>query len=206
MARYTGPKNKIARRESVDLGLKTIGSHAHAALLRRLNIIPGQHGVRGRRKLSGYGVQLREKQKVKRMYGVFERQFRKIFEKARKFRGNTGDQLIQFLERRLDNVLYRMGVVPTRASGRQMITHGHVLLNGKKVSIPSFEVSADDVVTLTSKGANIPAVSRQLAEKDPQVVDWIKRQGPAGKIVRLPQRSDVKEDITEQYIIEYYSR
>ncbi len=146
MARYTGPKNRLMRRESVDLGMKTVGSHAHAELLKRLNIIPGQHGVRGKRKVSDYGVQLREKQKVKRMYGMMERQFRKIFEKAKKYKGNTGEQLIQFLERRLDNTVYRMALAPTRACARQQISHRHVLVDGNIVTIPSYEIKADQVI------------------------------------------------------------
>jgi len=206
MARYTGPKNRLSRREGVDLGMKTIGSHAHAELLRRLNIIPGQHGVRGRRKVSDYGVQLREKQKVKRMYGMLERQFRKIFERAKKFRGNTGEQFIQFLERRLDNTVYRMKLAPTRACARQLISHGHVLVDGKKVTIPSFEVKKDHVVSLSSKGMEVPSVKKILDEKDTQVPSWVERKGPVGKVVRIPVRTDVTDDINEQLIIEFYSR
>jgi small subunit ribosomal protein S4 len=206
MARYTGPKNKLARREGIDLNLKTIGSHAHAELLKRLAIIPGQHGVKGRRKTSGYGIQLREKQKVKRMYGIFERQFRNIFKQAKKWKGNTGEKLIEFLECRLDNTLYRMNLTPTRTCARQLVTHGHVLVNGKKVSIPSARIIKDDVVTLTSRALEIPAVKKMLDEKSPQIPAWITRQGPVGKIVRLPGRADVTEDINEQLIVEFYSR
>jgi len=206
MARYTGPKNRLSRREGVDLGMKTVGSHAHAQLLRRLTIGPGQHGAKGKRKVSDYGVQLREKQKVKRMYGMLERQFRKIFEKAKKFKGNTGEQLIQFLEQRLDNTLYRMALAPTRACARQIVSHEHVLVNGKKVSIPSYEVKKDDVITLSTKGLEIPAVKKMIDEKNIQVAPWVERKGPVGKMVRLPQRADVTDDINEQLIIEFYSR
>lgn len=206
MARYTGPKNRLSRREGVDLGMKTVGSHAHASLLRRLNIIPGQHGTKGKRKISDYGVQLREKQKVKRMYGMVERQFRNVFEQAKKFRGNTGEELIIFLERRLDNTLYRMALVPTRALGRQVVAHGHVTVNGKKVRIPSFAVCAGDVITLSSKGLEIPAVKKILDEKNIQIAPWTERKGPVGKIVRLPERGDIADDINEQLIIEFYSR
>ena len=122
MARYTGPKNRLARKEGIDLGLKTVGAKSHASLLRRLNIPPGQHGPKLRRKMSGYGTQLREKQKMKKMYGILERQFRRYFAMARKWRGNTGDMLVQFLERRLDNTLFRMGVAPTRTSARQFVS------------------------------------------------------------------------------------
>jgi len=206
MARYTGPKNRLSRREGVDIGMKTIGSHAHAGLLRRLGIMPGQHGQKGKRKVSGFGTQLREKQKVKRMYGVLERQFRKVFERAKKFKGNTGDQLIQFLERRLDNVLYRLALAPTRAAARQLITHGHVMVDGKKLTIPSASVREGNVLALTAKGAEVPCVKKMLEDKTPQVPEWLERKGPTGKIVRLPNRLDVTEDINEQLIIEFYSR
>ncbi|MBM3283910.1 30S ribosomal protein S4, partial [Candidatus Gottesmanbacteria bacterium] len=137
MARYTGPRNRLARREGADLGLKTPGSAAQSSLLRRLKIIPGKHAQRRIRKLSDYGLQLREKQKAKRIYGIMEKQFRKYFEKASKEKGNTGEMLLTLIERRLDNVLYRLGLAPTRAAARQFITHGHILVNEKKVNIPS---------------------------------------------------------------------
>ncbi|OGG24305.1 30S ribosomal protein S4 [Candidatus Gottesmanbacteria bacterium RIFCSPLOWO2_01_FULL_43_11b] len=206
MARYTGPKNRLARREGLDLGLKTIGSKSHASLLRRLNIPPGQHGARGKRKQSDYGLQLREKQKVKRIYGVLERQFRRYFEHARKWRGNTGEKLLEFLERRLDNTVFRAGLAPTRASARQLISHGHVLVNGKKVTIPSYSVTAESVISLKSKALEIPAVKKMIDEKTFTPPEWISRQGPVGKVDRVPVRTDVKEDITEQFIVEHYSR
>lgn len=206
MARYHGPKNRLARREGVDIGLKTIGSNAHIELLRRLNIPPGQHGPKGKRKISGYGEQMREKQKVKRMYGILERQFRKIFRRAKKFKGNTGEQLIIFLERRLDNILYRLAFTPTRASARQTISHGHIFVNGKRVTIPSYEGAEGEVITLGSKGVEIPAVKKMLEEKQPLIPAWLERKGPAGKITRLPIRTDVMDDINEQFIVEFYSR
>lgn len=206
MARYTGPKNRLARREGMDLGLKTIGSHAHASMLKRLTIIPGQHGVKGRKKVTGYGIQLREKQKVKRIYGLLEKQFRKVFAEAKKWKGNTGDKLIEFLERRLDNVLFRMNIAPTRASARQCVSHGHVLVNGKMLNIPSYRVNVDDVITLDSKGMDIPAIKKLMDEKSPIMAHWVERQGPAGKVARLPERTDVQEDIQEQLIVEFYSR
>lgn len=156
--------------------------------------------------MSGYGTQLREKQKMKRMYGLLERQFRKIFENAKKFKGNTGDQLVRFLEQRLDNVLYRLSLVPTRAAGRQLITHGHVLVDGKKMTIPSSLVQPGSVLSLTVKGAEVPCVKKMLEEGNPQIPEWLERKGPTGKIIRLPERADVKEDINEQLIIEFYSR
>ncbi len=206
MARYTGPKNRLARKENLDLGMKTPGSKAHASLQRRLNIPPGQHGPKLRRKISGYGTQLREKQKMKRMYGVLERQFRRYFAMARKWRGNTGDMLVQFLERRLDNAIFRLGFAPTRTSARQFVSHGHVMVNGNKINIPSYLVSADQVITLRSKSTNIPAIKKMLEDKTFVPPAWLTRQGGAGKVTRLPERDDVKEDINTQLVIEYYSR
>ncbi len=207
MGRYTGPTNRLSRKEGIDLGFKTVGSHAHASLLRRLNVPPGQHGPKGsKRKVSSYGQQLREKQKVKRMYGLLERQFRRYYAMARKWRGNTGDMLVQFLERRLDNTIYRMGLAPTRTSARQFVSHGHIMVNGARVNIPSYLVDVDQVIALKPKGANIPAVKKLLEDKTFAPPEWLARQGPAGKIVRLPERADVKEDINTQYIVEYYSR
>lgn len=206
MARYTGPKNRLSRREGIDLGYKTVGSKSYANLLKRLNVSPGMHGPKGKRKLSDYGLQLREKQKVKRMYGLLERQFRKNFEQAKKWRGNTGEKLIEFLERRLDNTVYRLGLSPTRALARQLTSHRHVFVDGKKVNIPSYLVHAGQVVTLTSKGMEIPAVKKMLDESTTKVPEWLVREGPAGKIVRSPVRADMSEDINEQLIVEFYSR
>ncbi len=206
MARYTGPKNRLSRREGMDLELKTVGSHAHASLLRRLNVPPGVHGPRGKRKASDYGLQLREKQKVKRMYGVMERQFRKTFERAKKWRGNTGEKLLEFMERRLDNVIYRLGLAPTRALARQLASHGHVLVDGSKVTIPSYLVHAGHIVTLRQQALEIPAVKKLLDDTSINIPKWLRRQGPVGNIVRLPQRGDTMEDINEQLIVEHYSR
>ncbi len=190
----------------MDLGFQTVGSKSHASMLRRLNIPPGQHGAKGRRKISDYGLQLREKQKVKRMYGVLERQFRRYFENARKWRGNTGEKLLEFLERRLDNVVYRIGFVPTRSGARQLVSHGHVLVNGKKVNIPSYPVFIGQVISLKTKAMGIPSVKQMLDEKTFTPPEWLERKGPVGRVARLPGRSDVKEDISEQLIVEHYSR
>ncbi len=206
MARYTGPKNRLARRENADLGMKTPGSKAHASLLRRLNIKPGQHGVKGRRKPSDYALQLREKQKAKRIYGVLEKQFRKYFNEALKDTGNTGESLLQQLERRLDNVVYRLAITPTRASARQLVSHGHVLVNSQRMNIPSYLTRIDDVVTLKTKAMEIPIVKKLLQEKKPVVPSWLDRKGAAGQIVKLPKREDIDADVQEQLIVEYYSR
>jgi small subunit ribosomal protein S4 len=206
MARYTGPKNRLARKEGIDLGLKTVGSQDHARLLKRLNVPPGVHGPKGKRKVSDYGHQLREKQKVKSMYGVLERQFRKMYELARKSVGNTGEKLVEYLERRLDNVIYRAGLAPTRAAARQLVNHGHVLINEKRVSIPSYSVPADSVITLGTKGLEIPSIKKQMEDKGYKPPYWIERKGPVAKVIRLPVRDDVQEDINMQLIIEHYSR
>lgn len=206
MARMAGPKNRMSRREGVDLGFKTVGSKAHASLLRRLNVPPGQHGQKRRRRMSDFGLQLREKQKVKRMYGVLERQFRRFFRNAMKWKGNTGEKLLEFMERRLDNVLYRMGIAPTRAMARQLVSHGHVLVDGKKVSTPSYQVDAGQVVTLKSASFEIPAIKKMLENESLRTPDWVERKGPVGKVVRLPVRTDIEEDIDEKLIVEHYSR
>jgi len=206
MARYTGPKNRLARREGMDLGLKTVGSKAYASLLKRLNVPPGQHGPKGKRKTSDYGHQLREKQKVKHMYGVLERQFRKIFESARTWKGNTGDKFLEFLERRLDNTVYRLGFAPTRTAARQFVTHGHVLVNGKKLSIPSYTVRIDEIITVKPKSLEMPLIKKQLEDKAFKPPTWLERKGPVGKVVRLPLREDITDDINMQFIVEHYSR
>lgn len=206
MARYTGPKNRLSRKEGIDLGFKTVGSKAHASLLRRLMVPPGQHGQKGKRKTSDYGDQLREKQKVKHMYGILERQFRRMFAMAKKSQKNTGEQLVEFLERRLDNVVYRLNLAPTRSGARQLVSHGHVEVNGKKVTIPSYAVVAGQVIGIKAKSLEIPIVKKSLEIHDIALPEWLKREGPVGKIVRLPVRTDVSEDINEQLIIEFYSR
>lgn len=188
------------------MGLKTVGSNSQKSLLRRLKILPGQHGHKRTRKMSDFGTQLREKQKVKRIYGLLERQFRKYFEMASLHKGNTGEALVILLERRLDNVIYRLNFAPTRASARQFISHQHILVDGKKVNIPSFLVEKDMVITLKSKIMANPVVKNLLADKNPIVAKWLERKGPAGKVLAMPNRSDVLEDINEQFIIEFYSR
>ena len=151
-------------------------------------------------------MQLREKQKARRMYGLLERQFRNYYKQAMKVKGNTGDALIKQLEMRLDNILYRLGLAPTRAAARQFVTHGHTLVNNQKMSFPSYQVQIDDVVTLKPKGLEIPAVKKLLADKTTTTANWLERKGPVGKVLRKPERSEVASDINEQLIVEYYSR
>lgn len=206
MARYTGPKNRLSRRAGIDLGLKTVGSHAHNQLLRRLNITPGQHGPKGTKKVSDFGQQLREKQRARLMYGLLERQFRKYFEQASQKRGATGEMLLQLLERRLDNVIYRLGFAPTRAAARQLISHGHVMVKGEKITIPSYQTSEDEKISLKVKSVEIPAIKAILEQKNPIIPAWLKRDGNVGMVVRMPNRDEMEIDINEQLIVEYYSR
>ena len=206
MARYTGPKNKLARREGTDLGMKTPGSAAHGSLLRRMKITPGQHGQKRKRRSSDYGIQMREKQKVKRTYNLLEKQFRRYFNTASRNLGNTGEVLLSLLERRLDNVIFRLNFAPTRASARQLITHGHMTVDGKKVDIPSFLVESGMIIAPKQKALEMPLIKKMLEDKSPNIVSWLSRKGPVGKIARLPKREDIPEDINEQLIIEHYSR
>ena len=205
--RYTGPKNRLARREGIDLGLKTPGTKAYSSLTRKLNILPGQHGGARRKKLTDYGVQLREKQRMKRMYGITERQMKNYFKKASKMMGNTADILIQILERRLDNVIYKLGLAPTRSSARQLVTHGHMQVNNKKVTIPSYLIKEGDIISFhKKKSINIPYISQMLEKKDIVIPEWLMREGPVGKIVRFPKKEDLREDINLQLVVEFYSR
>lgn len=205
MSRYTGPKNKLARREGEDLGLKTPGTNAHALLLRRLKIKPGQHGQKMYGRISDYGRQLREKQKVKRIYGIIESQFKKYYEKAAKFKGVTGEQLLRYLEQRLDNVVYRLGFAPTRNAARQLVGHGHIVVKDRKVDIPSYQVKVGDIISLRPKTLKVPIVQKTLSEKI-EAPAWLQKKASAGKVVSLPKREDIKEDINEQLIVEFYSR
>lgn len=200
MARYTGPKDRLSRREGFDLFSK-------GAKLTRLAVPPGVHGPMGSRRMpSQYGRQLREKQKVKRLYGILEKQFNKYVDSALKARGNTGERLLTLLEKRLDNVIFRLGFVPTRPAARQLVSHRHILVNGKKVNIPSFEISVGDIVRISDKGAAIPAVKKSLEEKDKKIPGWLERKAIVGKVVREPSREDIIEPISEQDIVEFYSR
>lgn len=201
MARYTGPKNKLARKIGEDLGLKTNSLKT----ARRLTIRPGQHGAKGRRKLSDFGIQLKEKQKLKYIYGLMEKQLRKLYERASKNPTATGAALLSLLERRLDNAVYQAGWAPTRAAARQLVGHGHVMVNGQKMSIPSYQVVVGDVISLKPKSTSIPIVSQVLKDLQPRV-EWLEVKGPAAKVVRIPERKDVVEKIEEQLIVEYYSR
>lgn len=205
--RYTGPRNRLARREGMDLGLKTVGSKAQASLIRKIGIIPGQHGKSRVQKQSDYGVQLREKQKLKRMYGITESQMQIYFGRASKKVGNTAEHLINFLERRLDNVIYKLGFAPTRASARQLVAHGHVKVSGKKVTIPSYIVDISDEISFRKdKTIQIPYIASMIAKKDFVILSWLKREGASGKVVNMPELAHFSEDINLQSVVEFYSR
>jgi len=202
MARYTGPKNKKARRLGVDLGLKTNPK----SLERRLSTPPGQHGKKGLRKQSDYGLQLAEKQKAKLTYGLLEKQFSKYYHIASKDPLATGEVMLSLLERRLDNVVYRLGLAPTRRAARQIVSHGNALVNGKKLTIPSYQVKIDDVITLTTVGLSIPYIKSLQEIKDFTPPSWLDKKAVAGKVLRIPNRQDITEAINEQLIVEFYSR
>lgn len=199
MARYTGPKDRLSRREGFDLFGK-------GAKLTRLSVPPGIHGPEGTARLSEYGRQLREKQKVKRLYGIYERQFRKYVNQAFKSKGNTGEKLMNLLEKRLDNVVYRLGFAPTRPAARQLVSHRHVLVDGKKVNIPSYQVRPGQTISLTPVAMGVPAVEKLLEVKNPKIPEWLLRKVAVGKIKREPNSEDIIEPIVAQDIVEFYSR
>lgn len=202
MARYTGPKNKLARRIGEDLGLKTNA----LKVTRRLSILPGQHGAKGRRKISNYGQQLKEKQKVKYIYGILEKQLRKLYEEASKNPTATGGALLSLLERRLDNVVYRAGLAPTRAAARQFVSHAHFQVNGRKMTVPSYQVQVGDVISIRNKSMKVPMLSENMNSDGRSIANWIKAKGAVLSVESLPTRDDVTERIEEQLIVEYYSR
>jgi small subunit ribosomal protein S4 len=202
MARYTGPQHKLCRRE----GLSLCGS-PKCPVERKGAVPPGQHGLRRARKPSNYALQLREKQKVRRYYGVLERQFAKYVSWAAKNRGATGLTLLQILETRLDHVVYLLGFAPTKRMARQLVNHGHVLVNGKRVSIPSYQVQPGDVVNLKAKASAIPTVIENLkARKESDVPSWLERKAGAGLVKTKPEREHITLPVEEQLIVEYYSR
>lgn len=201
MSRYTGPKIKKSRAIGEDLGLKS----NPLKVAKRLLVRPGQHGARGRRKLSDFGIQLKEKQKIRYIYGVTEKQLRKLYEKASVSQLATGETMLSLLERRLDNVIYRSGLASTRAQARQLVSHSHVFINDRKMNVPSYTVQVNDVITLTEKGVKIPFVAEALKDET-ESPSWITKKRAALQIARLPVRSDIQETIEEQLVVEYYSR
>jgi small subunit ribosomal protein S4 len=208
LARYREAVCRLCRREGVELYLKGDRCFTDKCAIKRRGYPPGQHGQR-RPKHSDYGVQLREKQKAKRIYGILEKQFRTYFEKADRMKGKTGDNLLILLERRLDNVVYKLGFTQTRRESRQVVRHGHFLVNERKVNIPSFLVKAGDVVELREKSRKIPSVNEALdAVVRKGIPAWLEldRGNFRGAVKAIPGRADIQEPIQEQLIVELYSK
>jgi len=206
MARYLGPKCKLSRREGVDLGLKS-GVKAHENKCRSEKA-PGQHGER-RGRLSDYGTQLREKQKVRRMYGILERQFRKYYAEASRRKGATGENLLQLLEGRLDNVVFRMGFGATRAEARQLVSHKAISVNGKTVNIPSYQVAAGDTISVRDASRSQLRISSALELAEQRgFVSWVEvdTKKKQGVFKAVPERMDLPSDINENLIVELYSK
>lgn len=206
MAKYIGPKCKLSRREGVDLELKSSLRPLDSKC--KLDQVPGQHGAR-RARLSDYALQLREKQKVRRIYGILEKQFRNYYKEAARIKGSTGEILLQLLERRLDNVVYRAGFGATRAEARQIVNHRSVMVNNKVVNIPSYQVNANDVISIREKSKKQTRIadSMNLAKQN-GIVDWISVDESKLEAVykNVPERADLSADINEQLIVELYSK
>lgn len=201
MARYTGPKAKIARKFGEPI-------EGQSKVLAKKNYPPGQHGRGRRKKQSEYALQLAEKQKAKYIYGILERQFAKMFDIASSKSGVTGEILLQLLESRLDNTVYRMGVAPTRRGARQLVSHKHVLVNGEVVNIPSYTLKPGDVVSVRERSKSLEAITNSLAGRGANRFPWLEWDGTSltGKFVSVPLRDDIPENIKEQLIVELYSK
>ncbi|OAV75409.1 30S ribosomal protein S4 [Bacteroidales bacterium Barb7] len=201
MARYTGPKTRIARK----FGEAIFGPDK---VLAKKNYPPGQHGNGRKKKTSEYGIQLREKQKAKYTYGVLEKQFRNLFEKAAHSKGITGEVLLQLLEGRLDNVVYRLGIAPTRSAARQLVSHRHIVVDGKVVNIPSYSVKAGQLVGVREKAKSLEVIGEALSGFNHSKYPWLEWDAATlnGKLLHLPERADIPENIKEQLIVELYSK
>ncbi len=210
MARYIGPVCRQCRREGMKLFLKGERCQSDKCAIERRNVPPGQQSRRRRQKVSGYGLQLREKQKARRAYGVLEKQFRRYYEKAAKMKGITGENLLSMLERRLDNVIYRMGFGTSRNQARQLVRHGHITVNGRKVNIPSFQVKQNDVIEIKEKSRKNPTIlSAMEATAHTPCPSWLEvdRDQLRGRVIGLPKREElVQIQLNEQLIVELYSR
>jgi len=201
MARYIGPKTRIARK----FGEAIFGPDK---ILSRRNFPPGQHGVNRRKKTSEYGIQLNEKQKAKYTYGVLERQFRNLFEKASRTKGIKGEVLLQLLESRLDNIVFRLGLAPTRSAARQLVSHKHIVVDGKVVNIPSYTLKPGQIVGVREKSKSLEVISEALAGFNHSKYPWLEWDNAtmSGKYLHIPERADIPENIKEQLIVELYSK
>jgi len=209
MARYIGPVCRLCRREGMKLFLKGERCYTEKCGIEKRNFVPGQHGKARKAKMAGYGIQLREKQKVKRIYGVLEEQFRRYFEHAERTRGITGETLLQLLERRLDSVAYRLGLATSRPQARQLVRHGHLTVNGRKVNIPSFSVKPGDVVAVRARSQKVPAILHALEEvKGRGVPEWLQYDAASfsATIGSVPTREQINLPVQEQLIVELYSK
>ncbi len=202
MARYTKSRAKLVRAFNENI----FGLPKYDKILAKKPYHPGAHGKKMQRRPSDYGQQLKEKQKLKAVYGIQERQFRHYFQTARKTQTATGEKLLQLLESRLDNLVYRAGFSRSRPAARQLVNHNHILVDAQRVNIPSCLVKPGQVISLTQKTAKIPDVATRLANKDVNVPKWLKRQALAAKLIRLPERDEIDTNIQEQLIVEFYSR
>jgi len=208
MARYTGPSCKLCRREGEKLFLKGSRCYTDKCAIARRAYAPGQHGQQ-RKKLSEYGMQLREKQKARRFYGVLESQFRKYFDMATKMKGVTGENLLKILESRFDNVIYRLGLATSRAEARQLVRHNHFRINGKKVNIPSYLVKPGDIITVAENSKNLEKFKDILANTGGRIVPkWLEFDADnlTGKVVSLPTREEIDLPVQEHLIVELYSK
>lgn len=202
MARYTGPRTKISRK----FGEPLFGADK---VLEKKNYPPGMHGnMRRRKKTSEYGVQLLEKQKAKYTYGVLERQFLNLFKRASRSKGITGEALLQLLESRLDNVVYRLGIAPTRAGARQLVSHRHIVVNGKVVNIPSYIVKAGDYISVREKSKSLEVITESLIVSKRNAYSWLEwdSEKMTGRFLNIPEREEIPENIKEQLIVELYSK
>lgn len=209
MATYRGPVCRLCRREGLKLYLKGERCFKESCAIEKRNFPPGQHGKNRRSKIVGYGLQLREKQKVRSIYGVLERQFQNYFEKASRQKGVTGENLLTMLERRLDNAVYRLGFASSRAQSRQLVGHGHILVNSSKVNIPSFQIQQGDIVSVKEKSqkvSNIAAAVEMVGGRG--IPDWLELDSLnySGKVLTLPKRDNVNLPVQERMIVEFYSK
>ncbi|MEJ6949556.1 30S ribosomal protein S4 [Natronospora cellulosivora (SeqCode)] len=209
MARYRGSVCRICRRESEKLYLKGERCYTDKCAIERRPYVPGEHGQGRRGKQSEYGLQLREKQKVRKIYGILEKQYRRYYEMAEKMGGVTGENFLQLLERRLDNVVYRMGFASSRNQARQFVLHGHILVNGKKVNIPSYQIDVDDVLSIKDASRKTTTFKEVLEyNSDAKVAEWlsVNMEKAEGTVLALPVREDIDYPVQENLIVEYYSR
>ena len=209
MARYVGPACRLCRREGMKLFLKGERCYGEKCAIERRNVPPGQHGKGRRARMAGYGLQLREKQRVKRMYGVLESQFRRYFKQADRKKGVTGETLLQLLEKRLDNVVYRLGFATSRPQARQLVRHGHFTVNGRRADIPSYSVRAGDKVAVRKNSVKNPAIIYAMEEvKGRGIPEWLQLdpENLAGLLTSIPTRDQLNLPVQEQLIVELYSK